>query len=319
MNECQPEMRLGARRDRGRGIIAASRCPACPNCPTCPKGCARENGTGAMGGMAGGHLVAVIGELISASDYETLNRWGGARRINRHRSQAGHGNVAQPIPSSVGRQRTSPSAMTAQKILDVAEALVQTRGYNAFSYADIAAVLAVTKASLHYHFAHKADLGVGLIARYAVNFTASLDDIARTRPGMGARLIGYVEVYDRVLREDRTCLSLMLAAEFETLPPAMRAALRAFFDRNELWLADVLEAGRNAGDVRFTGAATDMARMLLSALQGGMILARFHRDPTRLGGDGAAVVDRSRGSDGGSVTDIANWRAQPLVGAPALR
>ena len=48
---------------------------------------------------------------------------------------------------------------TPQRILDVAERLVQTRGFNGFSYADIADALKVTKASLHYHFRGKADLG----------------------------------------------------------------------------------------------------------------------------------------------------------------
>ena len=48
---------------------------------------------------------------------------------------------------------------TASRILDVAERLAQTQGYNGFSYADIAAELGITKASLHYHFASKADLG----------------------------------------------------------------------------------------------------------------------------------------------------------------
>ena len=48
---------------------------------------------------------------------------------------------------------------TSQRILDIAERLVQTRGYNGFSYADIAQALKVTKASLHYHYPAKADLG----------------------------------------------------------------------------------------------------------------------------------------------------------------
>ena len=55
-------------------------------------------------------------------------------------------------------------------ILDVAERLVQVRGFNGFSYADIAAELQITKAALHYHFAGKADLGETLIARYADRF-----------------------------------------------------------------------------------------------------------------------------------------------------
>ena len=64
---------------------------------------------------------------------------------------------------------------TSMQILDVAQKLVQTRGFNAFSYADIAKVLGVTTASLHYHFASKADLGVKLIELYESAFGAALD------------------------------------------------------------------------------------------------------------------------------------------------
>ena len=59
---------------------------------------------------------------------------------------------------------------TTTRILDVAERLVQTRGFNGFSYADIAVQLGITKASLHYHFATKAELGRTLIARYTGAF-----------------------------------------------------------------------------------------------------------------------------------------------------
>ena len=52
---------------------------------------------------------------------------------------------------------------TPSRILDVSERLVQQRGFNGFSYADVAAELGVTKASLHYHFPGKAELGEALI------------------------------------------------------------------------------------------------------------------------------------------------------------
>ena len=69
---------------------------------------------------------------------------------------------------------------TATRILDVAERLVQVRGFNAFSYADVAAELQITKAALHYHFASKADLGSALVARYTGDFIDALEGIDRT-------------------------------------------------------------------------------------------------------------------------------------------
>ena len=60
------------------------------------------------------------------------------------------------------------------RILSEAQRLVQMRGFNGFSYADIAETLGVTKASLHYHFPSKAELGRRLIDRYREDFLAAL-------------------------------------------------------------------------------------------------------------------------------------------------
>src|SRR5471032_1728561 len=105
----------------------------------------------------------------------------------------------------------SKQASTAVQILNVAERLAQTRGFNGFSYADIAEELGVTKASLHYHFASKAELGRALIERYSAAFTTALTGIEATRAGARVRLEQYVQVYADVLRQDRMCLCGMLA------------------------------------------------------------------------------------------------------------
>ena len=66
-----------------------------------------------------------------------------------------------------------------QRILDVAERLIQTRGFNGFSYADVSAAVGITKASLHYHFPTKADLGLSLVQRYQETFVEALAGLAR--------------------------------------------------------------------------------------------------------------------------------------------
>src|ERR1039457_3382281 len=114
--------------------------------------------------------------------------------------------------------RTAPPTAAATAILDVAERLAQTRGYNGFSYADIAAKLGVTKASLHYHFPSKAELGRVLIARYQSVFGAALEAIDQRALKPPEKLRQYVGLYDAVMRNDRMCLCGMLAAEYATLP-----------------------------------------------------------------------------------------------------
>jgi TetR/AcrR family transcriptional regulator, transcriptional repressor for nem operon len=170
---------------------------------------------------------------------------------------------------------------TRTDILDAAERLVQTRGFNAFSYADIASELDLTTASLHYHFAGKAELGRALIERYTERFAEALAAIDAAGGEAPAKLAAYADIYASVLRDRRMCLCGMLAADYDTLSDPMRAAVVEFFDRNEAWLVAVLEQGEGEGSLRLGGSAEEAAQALVSGLEGALLIARPYGDPTR--------------------------------------
>jgi TetR/AcrR family transcriptional repressor of nem operon len=167
---------------------------------------------------------------------------------------------------------------TRTRILDVAERLVQIRGFNGFSYADVAAELAISKASLHHHFPTKAGLGEALIARYAERFDSALAAIDVNASPAPSKLDAYAGLYSEVLREGRMCLCGMLAAEYETLPAPIRDAVVAFLADNEAWLRRVLDEGRKDGSLRLEGSVSDTARGILSGLEGAMLIARSYGD-----------------------------------------
>jgi TetR/AcrR family transcriptional repressor of nem operon len=175
----------------------------------------------------------------------------------------------------------TPAADTAVQILDAAERLVQERGFNGFSYADIASELGVTKAALHYHFASKADLGDALIERYAERFFAALTSVEGEDTDAVEKLRAYAKLYADVFRNDRMCLCGMLAADYATLPDPMRARVVKFFDDNEVWLARVLDEGRAKGTIRFEGSPRPVARTLIGGLEGAMLVARPYHDVQR--------------------------------------
>ena len=179
---------------------------------------------------------------------------------------------------------------TATRILDVAERLAQMRGFNGFSYADIAAEVEITKAALHYHFATKADLGEALIGRYAARFGEALAAIDASTSTAPAKLRGYADLYVDVFRNQRMCLCGMLAAEYSTLPDTMQAAVVSFFDQNEAWLSDVLEQGRSDGSLQFTGSSRDVARMIIGCLEGAMLVARPYGDIPRFQDAAASII-----------------------------
>jgi TetR/AcrR family transcriptional repressor of nem operon len=178
--------------------------------------------------------------------------------------------LTEPTPSS-----------TASQILDAAERLVQERGFNGFSYADVARELGVTKAALHYHFASKGDLGDALIDRYAERFFDVLAAVDDDGSDALAKLRSYAKIYADVFRADRMCLCGMLAADYATLPDPMRERVVRFFDDNEVWLSRVLDEGQEAGTVRFKGPARRVARTLIGGLEGAMLVARPYHDLKR--------------------------------------
>jgi len=170
---------------------------------------------------------------------------------------------------------------TSERILDIAERLVQTRGFNSFSYADIASELGITTASLHYHFPGKAELGLALITRYGQRFSRALDQIERDRPNARAKLEAYASLYADVLRGKRMCMCGILAAEYQTLPKPMRSEVIRFFDENQKWLSDLLAEGQSDQTLSFSGAVDDVAQNILSTLEGAMLVARPYGDIQR--------------------------------------
>jgi TetR/AcrR family transcriptional regulator, transcriptional repressor for nem operon len=191
---------------------------------------------------------------------------------------------------------------TADQILDVAEELVQIRGFNGFSYADVAAKLGVTTAALHYHFASKAELGRALIDRYSTRFDEQLRAIDAGQGAARHRLEAYADIYANVLEAGRMCLCGMLAAEYTTLPKPMRTGVVRFFESNEQWLAEVLRSGESTGSLRLSGTAEDGARAIISGLEGALLVARPFRD-----------VDRFRTTSRGLLAGIAQPRRRRLT------
>ena len=184
-------------------------------------------------------------------------------------------------------RRGTPSS-TASDILDTAERLVQSRGFNGFSYADVSSELGITKAALHYHFAGKAELGESLISRYNERFDAALVAIDASEMPPADKLLAYCELYRGTLAGQRMCLCGMLAAEYNTLGEPMREAIGRFFDHNRDWLAALLESGREAGALGFAGPVDQAAQTIIAALEGAMLVSRPYRDTAVLD----AVIER---------------------------
>ena len=173
---------------------------------------------------------------------------------------------------------------TAEQILDLAETLIQTRGYSAFSYQDIADSLGIRKASIHYHFASKADLGVAVVDRYIGRFGAALVAIADDEKQSSLAMLDfYVQPYLQFASTpDRVCLSGALAGEMMALPPEVRARVDHFFRTHQVWLTKILKRGVARGEFRLAAPAPKVARFIFGALQGALLVKRTTGDLSQI-------------------------------------
>ncbi|MEM8488071.1 MAG: TetR/AcrR family transcriptional regulator [Bacteroidota bacterium] len=162
---------------------------------------------------------------------------------------------------------------TAERLLDVAQALVQQRGFNAFSFRDLSRDLGITNAAIHYHYPTKASLGKALVSRYTRNFQAALVAIDQQEASAQERLAEFVKIYSSALRSGRFCLCGMLASDAITLPEDVLSEVRIFFSATEAWLAGVLEMGRASNTLHFELPATEEAQLVLATVEGAMLTA----------------------------------------------
>src|SRR3989338_2345686 len=139
------------------------------------------------------------------------------------------------------------------KILDIAEALIQTQGYNAFSFRDIAKAINIKTSSIHYHFPTKADLGKAVVQRHIDALCAHLDGIMKN-PKMEYREklnLFFDSVFTNTYLSNRKmCLGGMLASDVLTLPDTIQQEVRLFFNRIAEWLKSVLEEGKRKKEFR---------------------------------------------------------------------
>lgn len=175
------------------------------------------------------------------------------------------------------------SGSTAERIVGEGRRLIMTRGYNGFSYADIAAAVGIRKASIHHHFAGKNDLAVAVVEQSRTIIRAQVEQLADAELDAVEQLRAYAGYWERCIADNSApfCVAAMLAAELPSLPDDVAASVRAHFAELSGWLAHLLALGVRQGGVVLVRSPEDEADAFMSAIYGAMLSARAFDDPAR--------------------------------------
>ncbi|HMN36731.1 MAG TPA: TetR/AcrR family transcriptional regulator [Hyphomicrobium sp.] len=171
------------------------------------------------------------------------------------------------------------TTQTRPALLKEAEALIRTRGYSAFSYADLAERVGIRKASIHHHFPTKEALGAALVDEYLERFLADLAALRERELDTVGRLNAYGDFFASGLKEGLMPLCGALASDVAFLPASMKVRVERFFRLHLDWLEDVLKEGVKAKDLRSDVKPQQAARLILSVLQGASLIGWALKEP----------------------------------------
>ena len=172
-------------------------------------------------------------------------------------------------------------AMTSDQILASARSFIVSGGYNGFSYADIAGVVGIRKASIHHHFPSKVDLVRTLVARHREHTEVSMDDLESNIADPLALLQTYAGYWAKCIEDASMpfCVCALLASELPALPAEVAVEVRAYFRFLSSWLTKVMERGVEQGVLKFAGSSALEAETFMATVHGAMLSARAYGNP----------------------------------------
>ncbi|MGZ2487972.1 TetR/AcrR family transcriptional repressor of nem operon [Rhizobium pisi] len=170
---------------------------------------------------------------------------------------------------------------TSDDILASARNLIMNGGYNGFSYADIAEVVGIRKASIHHHFPSKVDLVRELVKRYREDGQTSVAALEQSIPDALDILRAYATHWAKCIEDASRpyCVCALLASELPSLPPEVATEVTAFFRFISSWLTSVMDRGSRQGALILASAPEVEAEAFLATVYGAMLSARAYGKP----------------------------------------
>ncbi len=157
-------------------------------------------------------------------------------------------------------------SITREKILELGENLIRTKGYNAFSYQDISSELSVKNAAIHYYFPSKENLGTSIVKTNILKFEEMIDNMRSRKFDEWQQLETFIKIYIKSHREQKKCLVGSLSPDYRTLNETTKTELKRMIEIILNWMTELLKSGRTKNLFAFSDSADSKAMAIFSSL-----------------------------------------------------
>jgi TetR/AcrR family transcriptional regulator, transcriptional repressor for nem operon len=187
---------------------------------------------------------------------------------------------------------------TATRIRESAHDLIAARGYFGFSYADIAEVVGIRKASIHHHFPSKVDLVVATLKEYRAKLVEAAGGLDNNVADPMQRLKLYVHHWEECVQSNNRpiCIAALLSAELPALPEEIQTEVQLHFKYLVRWVRATLKEGVSCGNIHLQHGVEVEAQSFVALVHGAMISARAFGSPDIFSSITKGALDRLRSS-----------------------
>jgi len=195
---------------------------------------------------------------------------------------------------SADRSSTPDYSPKAQEIIRRTNELLASRGYNGFSFADIAERVDVRKASIHHHFPTKADLVKATVVLHRDATRLGLQALDRSSPDPLERLIAYSRFWAECIQQSNPpiCICALLAAELPAIPVEVADEVKGHFAELHAWVASTMEDGTSKGRMHLNDTPSAEASAFVASIHGAMLAARAAGNAALFGQIAKVSTDR---------------------------
>ncbi|KRB07882.1 TetR/AcrR family transcriptional regulator [Lysobacter sp. Root690] len=195
--------------------------------------------------------------------------------------------------------RSQPQAPYSPKALEIIQRtneLLAKGGYNGFSYADIAELVDVRKASIHHHFPTKADLVKATVVLHREATRNGLQSLSLLDIDPLERLVAYSRFWAECIQASNPpiCICALLAAELPSIPAEVADEVKAHFTDLHAWIASSMLEGQAKGAMRLADSPSAEASMFMASIHGAMLSARAVGDASVFWQIAKLATDRLR-------------------------
>jgi len=169
---------------------------------------------------------------------------------------------------------------TRSHILKTAMGLFNTKGYHATSIADIVIASGVQKGNLYFYFTSKEDLALALLDEAHELYMAYLGSHAGGAKGLGKleKVLAAIVEYHESRSFMGGCIFGNIALEMADQNPRFRQSVLRVFDAWSALFTGLLEEAMSQGELPATLSPERLARHIIAALEGGIMLSRLTKD-----------------------------------------